>query len=498
MPILPVAEWKPDQSPLAGGTAIAEGVIPISEAAYGPLPSITALGSATVGPTAFTGGAVGENLLSPTAVTVIGENSTPALWWSANNGATWSKTILNTPWTVSYFTQFKNQMVATGSPSVPPYLLDLNALSGWSLASSGPNLPGGAFCATVNDFLMLGNTWDYTGGGAGVGTPYRVWWSGIGDPTNWPAPGSAAAQAVQADYNDFQQDYGVITGITGALSYSDGAIFFERAVVRVTYVGPPAIFDFQRIPGAKGCRASKSITRVGSVVYYFGEDGFYMLDGMQAVPIGVGRVDKWLPESTNGDWGTTYNNYLFGAYDANYRCIFWKTPRFTGPTSYSLCLVYSIPFNRFSYFVENAVGGTAVSSIFQGKLLTATFPANEYIDQAMFLNTSNLLATFSGTNMAATVSTIESQPIDGRRCFVRNVRPLTDGGAPSVAIYSRDRQIDAQAQGNPVAITSAGSCPQRVNARYVQAVITQPAGAAWNTVEGIEIPADGMAPGGLR
>jgi hypothetical protein len=498
--ILPVAEFMPDQSPLAGGSAIVQGVVPISKTAYGPLPQFATPSGVTLGPVQPQGACAGEDLSTATMIIVAGVISPPALYWSADGGVTWSHTSLPPGgWAGYFFTQFKNTMVATSGAGMPAYLFDLAARTGWVVCATGSSVPGGAYCASIAGFLMLGNTWDYTGGGSGVHTPYRVWWSGLGDPTNWPTPGSASAQAAQADYNDFLADYGVITGLTGALSYADGAVFFERALMRVVYSGPPTVFQFSRIAGAKGCRHPSSIVRVGTLAYYYGEDGFYATDGVQAWPIGVGRVDEWFPPTTKLP-PSTYTNFVLGAYDATTRCIFWRGPPVStnGGVDYVCTFaVYSVPFDKWSSFTITYVYNTYGDYIFQGLSLTGGSPENNFIPALMaFSNggqfsSNSLLETLSGPPMEAFVSTKEGEMFPGQMGWVRGVRPLTDGDAlgVQVSIHTRNNLTDVQIANPPTNMNSMGVCPQRISARYASAVVRQPASTIWNFIEGVDVDA---------
>jgi hypothetical protein len=133
---------------------------------------------------------------------------------------------------------------------------------------------------------VVGNTTDGTFGPQ----PQRVWWPAIDDPTNWPTPGTSAAAAVQSDYQDLVGDAGWVQGIVGNLGTADGAVFQERAVIRMQYVGPPAIFAFSTAEGVRGTPAPGSLVQVGNLVYYLGEDGFYVFDGSQSMPIGFAEA----------------------------------------------------------------------------------------------------------------------------------------------------------------------------------------------------------------
>ena len=87
--------------------------------------------------------------------------------------------------------------------------------------------------------------------------------------------------------------------------------------------------------------------------------------------------------------------------------------------------------------------------------------------------------------MAATVDTGEAQLVEGSRVLVQSVRPLADGGLPSVALGSRNRSTDI-VQWPDVAQNSLGLCPQRASGRYFRARIKLPAGQSWTHLQGID------------
>ena len=85
--------------------------------------------------------------------------------------------------------------------------------------------------AQVRDFVMLGSLTE-----GSTEYQYRVRWSGFNDSTDWTTdPGGT-----QADFQDLEAQYGEVMAIVGG-EYA--TIFQQRAITRLTYVGPPAIFQ---------------------------------------------------------------------------------------------------------------------------------------------------------------------------------------------------------------------------------------------------------------
>jgi hypothetical protein len=71
--------------------------------------------------------------------------------------------------------------------------------------------------------------------------------------------------------------------------------------------------------------------------------------------------------------------------------------------------------------------------------------------------------------------------------MVNSVRPLTDGGTPSIAMLTRERQQDVQAVGTAVPMNVLGDCPQRASARYHTARVTMAAGDTWTEIAGVDV-----------
>lgn len=371
----------------------------------------------------------------------------------------------------------------------------------------GPPPQARRICAPKS-FVMVGNTFDPVGG---LG-PQRVWWSGAGDATTWPAPGSDAAITVQSDFNDFEGNFGEISGMVDSLANADVAIFFRRAVWRGLYVGPPDIFDFFPTENVRGCPAPNSIVALGAVVWYLAEDGFYGFDGATSQPIGDDKFDVWFYANVN----QYYLDSVVGAANIDNRLVLWAFPS-VGSQS-GVCdsiLAYRWDIGRASYIYAgpNAIewmmrmvsfGISLDAFVSIGFTDLDTIPAS--LDSAQWvggastfgvINGANQLAYFSGPNMAAQVATQTKQLTPGRRSFVQSARPLVDltEGAPTVAFAARVNLYDTETFGAAVPPDASGECPQRSDGRYHNAMIAIPAGAVWTHIIGADVT---FVPGGFR
>lgn len=355
--------------------------------------------------------------------------------------------------------------------------------------------PVARYSAVVRNFLCLANTNDATGGNQ----PQRVWWSALNDPTNWPTPGTAAAAQVQSDYNDLFGDGGWIMGIVGDLGTADGAVFMERAVYRMVYAGPPAVFYFFRAEGARGCPAPGSIVQVGPLVYYLGRDGFYVFDGTQSRPIGVNKVDKYFYSNVD----QTNLARIVGVCDPINKLVIWAWPD-TSATSGTPnhLLIYNWDLDRWS--IADLTIETLVLAMSSGQTIdgwTATYGTLDAVPAIPFdsrvwtggkdllgaFDTSHMLNFFNGSALQATIDFAEVQPFPGQLMLTKNARPLVDGGTPQVVLGTRNRTVDSISYGSAVSINSLGTAPQRALGRYVTGRAIIPAATIWTHCSGLEL-----------
>lgn len=561
--IIAVAEWRPDMPDLATATSTALNVVPITPESYGPLPSLSVYSTSQLDSQCI--GAIGVQSVSLAVYVFAG--TTDKLYEIVADGVAWTD-VSGTAYTTApgdnwRFDLFNNEILATnfGNPiqsfslassvkfgnvftaaawavstayaAVGEYVLAggnryVLTVAGTSAATgAGPtgtgagivdgtcvwNYQGGPppqarHICTPKNFVMVGNTYDPVGG---LG-PQRVWWSASNDPTTWPSPGSNAAIQGMSDYNDFQGNFGEISGMVDSLSNADVAIFFRHAVWRGLFVGPPNVFDFFPAENVRGCPAPNSIVPLGATVWYLGEDGFYMFDGSSSLPIGADKFDAWFWNNVNA----SFLWMIIGAANVPSKLIMWAFP--SRASSNGICdtiLIYRWDIQRASYaFVGQNAVEWMIRTITTGVSLDGfsalgftnldTLPAS--LDSALWqggnaqlgvINGAHQLAYFSGAAMAGQVATETKQLTPGRRTFVQSSRPIVDAsfGTPSVALAGRTNLYDTETFGAAVAPDASGECPQRNDNRYHNAMISLPAGAVWTHISGVELT---FGPAGFR
>ena len=368
---------------------------------------------------------------------------------------------------------------------------------GGSAGSITPNIqtiaPQARYIDVAKGFLVAGNTYDPIGGNQ----PQRVWWSALNDPTNWPTPGTANAAIYQSSYNDLLGNGGWITGVVGNLGTADVAVFLEREVWRGVYAGPPIVFDWFPAEGVRGTHCPNSIVHLGPLVYYLGEDGFYVFDGTNSQPIGVNKVDKTFYAS----FDQNYLDRIYGAADPLNKIVYWLYPSTSATNGIpDSLLIYNWQLQKWSFasvtaemiFRSTTFGFTLDTMTGTLDSQTLSLDSRAWTGGNIILtgfDNTHSLGYFNGSVLQATIETTEIAPFDSSLSFVRNTRPLVDGSTPSVSVATRNRLIDTVNYGTVTAINSIGTCPLTANGRYVRARVTIPANTTWSHFQGVEIDA---------
>src|SRR6185437_506779 len=269
--------------------------------------------------------------------------------------------------------------------------------------------------------------------------PYRVQWSGIADPTNWPTPLTQAALAAESGYQDLAPDYGQVMFIAGYPLY---ALIFQRfGITRANYVGGDTVFDFAPYEFTHGVIAHGAAAQVNSLVFFLADDGFFVTDGANVIPIGTDAensqgIDNWLWANIN--MGAL--EAIRSGYDAAKRCVFFAIA--TGTNTLPDTLLSYNPLAR--KWTRSLVACETIWSADNG---TDAFPPTRQllgiIDQT---HTPN---TLSGSPLTGYLESADIYFVDGSRRLTVGVRPnvsCTDD--PLCTVGARDSLEDAVTYGS--------------------------------------------------
>ena len=346
------------------------------------------------------------------------------------------------------------------------------------------------FIAVIRDFVVVGHTNE-----SGVVYNQRVKWSGINDSSTW-----TPSQATQSGFQDIVGSHGNVQAIVGG--ESAGVIFMEKAIYRMSYVGVPLVFQFDKIADNIGAFAPKSVASYGNMIFFLAQDGFYKLTGgQQLTPIGNGKVDNFFFDdlSSNLDGITS-------AVDPNNSIVVWSY-RGSGATgtSNNKLLIYNYAVDKWStgsgqdlQFVASAsqeAFNTLESLDVLGDLdnlprsLDSYFYREGVVGLAGF-NSANKFGKFIANSLSATVDTTEFEGAKGKRSTLIECRPIVDGTtntSVTVTPITRQSQLDTTTTGTAVDTNDTGTCPLRSTSRYhrIRVNVT----GNFNTLSGVDIEA---------
>lgn len=333
-----------------------------------------------------------------------------------------------------FFTQWENKTIATNFASYPQFFDGTSAFDDLTDALRFK------YVAVVKDFVVAGNTVDATDGAI----PYRVRWCAQGDPTDWTVSASTLS-----DYNDLEGPGGDVTQIVGG---EYGVVFQEAAISRMTFVGSPLVFQFDRVSDEIGCQVPGSVIKVGGTIYFLSTQGFMALDnGTTLTPIGYGKVDA----TFFAEFDTAGAHLMSATEWPEKQCVIWAY-RSTGGSG-NVCdkmIVYNYQTGQWSSIVQDVELVVAVPKTSQIRPTLAAF------------NTSHKLAFFEGTDMKARLETAEFEPIPGMRAMLKAVRPMIRDVDGVLIIRARDSLTEGLSSATASTILSTGRIGTRRSGKY--------------------------------
>ena len=349
---------------------------------------------------------------------------------------------------------------------------DNNTIQQWTLGSSikyaDLNQAPTAKCMTiVRDFVVAGNI------DAGD-KPNLVKWSDLNNEENWtPGPQS------QAD-SQYIADGGAIQNITGG---EIGIIFLENAIYRMSYVGSPLFFQFDKI-STVGCFAGKSVIEDNGVSYFLSNDGFYHTDGNSVTAIGTNKVDEWFLANANLQELPTMSTTIHPIY----KLVIWNYEDNFGERQN---LIYHIESGRWSRTktIATCVGNVASMGTDLERLgvlypkLDTDVPAP--LDDRIFMGGKYIFAgavdkrvvSFTGKCEDPRLETLDL--MGNNNSVITMVRPIIDNGQANISIAPR-QALDDTIEFGAVSVPYENRNNVRSGGRYFR-VRVDPVGDNWTT-----------------
>jgi hypothetical protein len=278
-----------------------------------------------------------------------------------------------------------------------------------------------------------------------------------------------------------------------------GTILTENSVWRMTYAGPPVVFQFDQVESAIGCYAAGSVARSGGQTFFLSDTGFFVTNGQEVRPIGNGQVDRaffadldsnylYRISSTVDPFNKLYMVSYPGAGSSaglpNRLIIYnWATGRWATADQ-----VLEFIYSRLTdgYTLE---GLDAISSSLD--TLPYSLDSRAWVGGLKLLsgfNSDHKLVSFNtGIYKMATFITGEAQLTPARRTFITSSAPLVEGSSDDieVSIGQRETLTDVVTYTTSSSRNAIGRCPLRANGRYQRVKLTISNG--FSQVQGVDL-----------
>ena len=458
---LEFAEWTPDQGNFAtGGMADVKNVIP-SARGYLPLKSLSA------GTTALAErcqGAISVLDSSGTQKTYAG---TATYIYETTLTAATSRTRTASNYTTNAaesweFILWGDKVLGVNGTDTP----QLITIGGSNFADLGGSPPVARHVTSVGEFVVMGNI--------GSSNKNRVQWSAIGNEAGWTAGTS------QSGYQDIPGEGGNVQAIVG-FENNVGIIVRERDIWRMTYIGAPEVFQFDRVAVNIGTAAPNSVVSYGRDVYFLSEEGFYSYkEGTGLSPIGAEKVNRYFLE--NHVAGNI--SRMSSAIDPVNNIIFWSyndaTATDATPNAIIIYNTQTQKWSRADEAIEFVFKGQhpaytledldAVSSSLDALTISLDSP---YWDGGQLLlagfNQSHVLGFFDGSSKTAVLDTEE---FGGDRLMcVNELRPYIEGASGTTTtlnMLTRSSLTGSLTTGSAVSLNDDGLAHTRSTSRFTR------------------------------
>lgn len=320
--------------------------------------------------------------------------------------------------------------------------------------------PIGAVCGAVNSFIVQGGMSD---------DRYNVRWSAVGDPTDWPTPGTTDASSKLSGQEKLPAKHGWVTGIAGGDFF--GYIFQENAITKMTFVGGDVQFSFDIFEEGRGCVKPGHMVQVDDAVFFESDRGYHkVVDGV-ITDIGAGRTDR--QELIVFEGNLPWEPLKTAAVNTARRLVFFPNQDY--------CYNYlTDQWTEVDFGLNSApVDGNLVN----------THKKNMIIGQSWNSGATGVVEVSSDGTVNPTC-TFETGAIDlneGGRVVVTGVRPIVIGGSTvAVRVGVQDDPDDSVSwTSSSTPQTRTGMAALRAEGRYIRVEVVLTGG--FTTIKGVDV-----------
>lgn len=475
---VPFGEWLPDRETLeGGGCKTARNVLPAANS-YLSFPEQQSASDA------LDGNCLGSYAMrdSSDAVRIVAGDETKL--YLLEDGA-WSDVSksggYDTAQTRWEFQRFGEKIIAVNI-NEPPQIINFEDVTPQFADLTG-SPPQAQHIAVVRGFVVLGQLDE-----SGTLSTNKIQWSGLEDETTWTAD-----PATQSDSQILQGDGGYVQKIVGG---EYGVIIQDNSIWRMTYVGPPFIFQFDEVETGRGTQAPNSVVSLGNLIYYLGKDGFYVFDGNSSRNISANKVSDYFFDT----FDVSLSNRMTAAIDPINSLVIWSyhsgeatdtnvADRLiiynwtTGRWSEAYSDLQQVNFSRQAAYTLDSMDAVLASIDNAAPSFDSRFWKGGALLLAGF-NSSNELVVFTGEPKDAVLETDEFQPMDGGRAMIIGLRALVDGDT-TMEVAARNHLGDTLTYGSAVTPDAAGRAHLFSNGRYHRVRVTT--SGEFNHAQGVKV-----------
>ena len=379
------------------------------------------------------------------------------------------------------FAKYGDFVLATNYTD-PVQCFDLATDAKFSVMSA--SAPKARSIAVVNEFVVLIDTVDTLDNER----PNRVWWGPIANPRGtW-----AVDQTTMCDYQDLGQG-SYCTAIVGGES---GTIFMRDAIVRMSFVGSPLVFQFDVIDMVHGCIGVDAVASFGDMIPFVSSDGLFMLNSSSLQQIGLEKVDKYVLDRIPAE-ALTHSVVVI---DARLKCVWFGIPNQDGILTEAL--VYHYPTAKWGKVDISGVQSLhgLVTKGYTLDELDAINPELDFLpfslDSVAYKGATPVVGGFDyagrlvysyGDLSDGFIETADIPLQDHeRRTFAGRVRLGMDGdGCPAMKVAAKQSLFDDVVYGSLIAKTRVGDFAFRASGRYHRFYFTL--SGAWTNFTGYDI-----------
>lgn len=320
----PITAFAPDLDPTTPGVLTSISNMVPTMRGYAGAPSAQSVGLPTLAD-AISGAAVctyldATNRIFVGSATKIQEASGGS--WVDQTRSSGAYHAASTRWR---FSQFGNDSLAVQKGDV----IQRSSTGKFADISGAPK----ANCITTSSgFVMVADTLDATFGDS----PDRWWCCGAFDVSTWTP--STTTQSASGRLVDTPG------GITGLVNLGSNIIAYKNRSMYVgNYVGAPAVWQFQNIPGDVGAPSQEAVVNIKTAHVFMGYEDFYLFDGSRPTPIGA-EIRNWFFGSRL-DPEFRYN--VIGTHDRNNGCVWFFYPTAGSDGRLTDAVIYNYRVNKW-------------------------------------------------------------------------------------------------------------------------------------------------------